>query len=143
MLTISRCSVNKILERLWSDSISEEGFTGDRLYEESCGGYWNESESSDHDVTCSRVGRSEMFRTSFFFFFLYCFLYLSLCIDCKQSALFGEVRRTSQKISAKKRTQIDENLGPDDKYFPLSKNMKSLCNETTLISCSSGKTHPK
>ena len=77
------------------------------------------------------------------FFFLSCFLYLSLCIDCKQSALFGEVRRTSQKISAKKRTQIDENLGPDDKYFPLSKNMKILCNETTLISCSSGKTHPK
>ena len=66
---MSRCSVNKILERLWSDSVSEEGFTGDRLYEESCGGYWNESESSDHDVTCSRVGRSEMFRTSFFFFF--------------------------------------------------------------------------
>ena len=33
----------------------------------------------------------------FFLFFLSCFLYLSLCTDCKQSPLFGEVRRTSQK----------------------------------------------
>ena len=75
LLTISRCSVNKILERLWSDSVSEEGITGDRLYEESYGSYWNESDSSDHDVIRSRVGRSEMFRTSFFFFFVLFFIF--------------------------------------------------------------------
>ena len=44
------------------------------------------------------------------FFFLFVFSCLSLCIDCKQSPLFGEVRRTSQKISANKRTQIDDSV---------------------------------
>ena len=46
----------------------------------------------------------------FFLFILSCFLYLSLYTDCKQSPLFGEVRRTSQKISANKRTQIDDSV---------------------------------
>ena len=68
--TISWYSVRKILERFRSDTVSEEGITGDRFYEESYGGFRNESESSDHDVTRSRVARSEMFRFSFFLFFL-------------------------------------------------------------------------
>ena len=76
LLTISRCSVNKILERLWSDSVSEEGITSDRLYEESYGSYWNESDSSDHNVIRSRVGRSEMFRTSFFFLCLVFYIWV-------------------------------------------------------------------
>ena len=50
----------------------------------------------------------------FFLFILSCFLYLSLCTDCKQSPLFGEVRRTSQKISVNKRTQMDDSVARGD-----------------------------
>ena len=50
----------------------------------------------------------------FFLFILSCFLYLSLYTDCKQSPLFGEVRRTSQKISVNKRTQMDDSVARGD-----------------------------
>ena len=64
---ISKYSVNKILERLWSDSVCEGGITGDRFYEESYGGYRNESDSSDHDATHSGVAAAR------------CFVFLSFC----------------------------------------------------------------